>query len=305
MATEQDARRPAAGFTRAYLLLAFTALCWAGNTISGRLAVGEISPMVLVSLRWLGALLLLAVFARGSMRKDWPVLRRHLGFAVALGAVGFTLFNAIFYVAAHSTTAVNMGIIQGAIPIFVLLGAYTAYRTPVTGMQAAGVVLTVLGVVIVGSGGSWARLLDLALNAGDLLMLAAAFCYAGYTVALRKRPPVDALSLFTIMAGAAFVASIPLTVTEAALGALQWPSAKGWIVVVVVAVFPSFLAQIFFVQGVTMIGPGRAGVFVNLVPVFAAVLAVAILGEPFETYHAIALGLVLGGIWISERGRPK
>jgi len=165
--------------------------------------------------------------------------------------------------------------------------------------------LTLLGVIIVASGGSLARLAALALNAGDLLMLAAAFCYAGYAVALRKRPPVDTLSLFTIMAGAAFVTSIPLTVTEAVLGTLQWPSATGWIVVVLVTVFPSFLAQIFFVQGVAMIGPGRAGVFINLVPVFAAGLAVAILGEPFETYHALALGLVLGGIWISERGRPK
>ena len=66
---------------------------------------------------------------------------------------------------------------------------------------------------------------------------------------------------------------------------------------------PSFLAQICFIRGVELIGPGRAGVFVNLVPVFASIMAVGFLKEPFEGFHALALALVLGGIWLSERGK--
>ena len=124
------------------------------------------------------------------------------------------------------------------------------------------------------------------------------------STALQRRPPVLALSLFMALAGAALVASLPLVALEAAAGLLQWPTATGWLIVVLAVVFPSFLAQLFFIRGVELIGPGRAGVFINLVPVFASILAVAILGKSFAVFQAIALGLVLGGIWLSELRKP-
>jgi len=295
-------RAPAAGSGRAYVLLTFTTLCWGANAIFGRLAVGELSPMMLVSLRWLGASLLLAMFAHNNLRRDWPVLRPRLAFLSAMGVLGFTAFNALFYVAAHYTTAVNIGIIQGSMPVFVLIGAFAAYRTRVTVLQIAGVACTVTGVVIVGSGGDLSRLLALAFNAGDLLMVTACVLYAGYTVGLRSRPQVSSLSLLTVLATTAFVTSLPLILAEVALGLFQWPTAAGWAIAGAVTVFPSFLAQLFFIQGVALIGPGRAGIFVNLVPVFASVFAVVFLKEPFELFHGVALALVLGGIWLSERG---
>ncbi len=289
---------------RAYLLLTLTALCWGANAIFGRLAVGQVSPMALVTLRWLGALGLLVVFAHAQVRRDWPAIRQRLMFASAMGAICFTVFNALYYVAAHSTTAINIGIIQGAIPVFVLAGALAVDRAPVAGLQLAGVLVTLLGVVIVACGGEFARLATFTLNFGDLLMIAACAIYAGYTLALRRRPPVSALSLFTVMAAAAFLASLPLALTEAALGRFQWPTTTGWVILALVTLFPSFLAQIFFIQGVALIGPSRAGVFVNLVPVFASILALLVLNEPFQPFHALALCLVLGGIWLSERSKP-
>jgi drug/metabolite transporter (DMT)-like permease len=290
---------------RAYLLLAFTALCWGGNAVLGRLAVGEVSPMALVTLRWLGALALLLVFAYAQVRRDWPALRERLLFMAAMGAIGFTAFNALFYVAAHWTTAVNIGIIQGSIPVFVLIGALVAYGTPVALLQVAGVLVTMLGVAIVACGGELARLASLALNFGDVLMIAGCVLYAGYTLGLSRRPLVAPLSLFTGIAAAAFVSSLPLALAEAALGRWQWPTATGWLIVGLVTVFPSFLAQIAFIHGVTLIGPSRAGVFVNLVPVFASILALLILHEPFQLFHAVALALVLGGIWLSEHGKTR
>ena len=106
------------------------------------------------------------------------------------------------------------------------------------------------------------------------------------------------------MAFIAALASVPLLLLEAAQGGVVVPSAEGWLITAYIALFPSCLAQIFFMRGVDLIGPGRAGVFVNLVPVFAALLAVLILSEPFRWYHAGALVLVLGGIVIAQR-RPK
>ncbi len=286
---------------RAYLLLTVTSVCWAANALFGRLAVDEVSPMVLVTLRWLGVLLILAVFARHQVARDWTALRPRLPFVAAMGALGLTGFSALFFIAAHSTTAVNMGILQGSIPAFVLIGAFWAYRTPVSRLQLAGVIVTMGGVVLVASGGDVVRLAAFGINPGDAMIVVGCLLYAGYTVALRRRPAVSSLGLFTVLVGGAFVASLPPILVEAALGRLQWPTATGWIIVLLITIFPSFLAQIFFIRGVQLIGPGRAGIFVNLVPVFTPVLAVTFLGESFEVFHALALGLVVVGIWLAER----
>ncbi|MFV2032073.1 MAG: DMT family transporter [Gammaproteobacteria bacterium] len=290
---------------RAYLLLTVTTWCWAANTILGKVAVGEISPMLLVTLRWLGVLILLLLFARKYLVQDWPVLRHHLLFIVLMGSAGFTAFNALFYTAAHSTSAINIGILQGSIPIYILLGAYLALNNRVTGIQACGVAITLVGVVVVASGGNLTNLRELSLNRGDLFMLLAGLLYAAYSVGLSRRPKASALGLFTMLAGAAFLASLPLLTLEIAAGDFLAPTPTGWVVVALVTLLPSLIGQIFFIHSVGLIGPGRAGVFVNLVPVFASLMAVFYLQESFELYHAVALGLVLGGIGLSEIGKQK
>lgn len=297
---------PASLARRAYPALVFTMLCWAGNAVASRLAVGEVSPMVLVSVRWLGVVVVLSLTVRRQLMADWPVLRRRLPFTFAMGALGFTAFNALFYLAGHMTTAVNIGIIQGAIPIFVLLGAVTLHRSHVSTLQLVGIPLTLLGVVLVATGGHLEGLLALEVGNGDLMMIVACLFYAGYTLGLRNRPQVSPLSFFALLAVAAFVTTLPLLAIEVGAGEDLWPfSLKGWAIIAYVTLFPSFLAQLGFLRGVRLIGPGRAGIFVNLVPVFAAVLAVVILGEPFGLFHGLALALVLGGIYLAERGKHR
>lgn len=290
--------RPAAN---AYVLLVLTTLSWGANAVAAKMSVGEMSPMLLTLLRWFGVVILLAIFARGRVSAEWPVLRRHAGRIFIMGALGFSVFNTMMYVAAQHTQAVNIGILQGSIPIFVLLGAFAAYRTPVRGVQVLGVAVTMLGVAIVASKGDLGRLAALELNRGDMLIVFACMLYAGYTVALRSRPPLSGLAMFAGLATAAFLTSIPIAAYEYAAGDFQAPTLKGWAIVAFVSVVPSFLAQISFLLAVDQVGPGRAGVFVNLVPIFAAVLSIAILGEHFGLYHALALAFVLGGIAIAER----
>ncbi len=292
------------GTLESYALLTATTLCWGLNAVFSKMAVGEVSPMMVVLGRWVGVMLLCLIFLRPKLIRDWPVLKQHLPFLAAMGAIGFTGFNAFFYIAAHSTTALNIGILQGSIPVFVLVGAWIVYRRPIVPVQVIGVLITMAGVIIIGTHGSLDRLASLAFNHGDLLMLVACLFYASYTVGLQRRPQVSPLSIFGVMASAAFVVSIPLAVSEAVWGAFQIPTMKGWIIIALIAVLPSFIAQIFFIQGVDRIGAGRAGIFVNLVPIFAAGLAVLILGEDFRFYHAAAIVLVLFGIFLSERFKP-
>lgn len=290
---------------RAYLLLIVTTWCWGLNAIFSKLAVGEISPMQLVTFRWLGVAILLTIFARKHIIRDWPILRRHLPFLCLMGSFGFTAFNALFYVAGHHTTAINIGILQGSIPIYVLLGSWLVWRHQVTRVQVLGWFTTMLGVVIVASGGDWNELQSLSLNRGDLFMLIACLLYAAYSIGLSRRPNVSAIGLFAIMATVAWLVSIPLVAIESYQQGWQMPSPTGWGIAMLTTLFPSLVAQTFFIKSVTLIGPGRAGIFVNLVPVFASIMAVAFLRESFQTHHALSLLLVLGGIGLSEMGRVK
>ena len=195
---------------RAYLLLTFTTWCWGLNAIISRLAVGEISPMQLVTVRWLGVVLILAVIARDNIVRDWPILRRHLPFLCLMGSCGFTAFNALFYVAGHHTSAINIGILQGSIPIFVLLGSLLVLRQPISLIQGSGVAVTLLGVVIVASRGDPGELLGMSVNRGDLFIVIACFFYAAYSIGLSRRPNVSALGFFTAVAAVAWIVSLPL-----------------------------------------------------------------------------------------------
>lgn len=285
---------------RAYFFLAVTTLCFGMNANFGKLAVGEVSPMVMVLLRWVGTVTLLMIFFRRRFARDWPLLRPHWPFLVTMGVLGLTAFNALFYVAAHTTTALNMGILQGSIPMFVLAGAVALFGAPVRWLQIMGIVVTMAGVIIAAATGDLQRIINLEFQPGDVLMIIACVLYAGYSLMLRRCPRVDPLALFTLFAIGALVAAIPLPLAEAAMGRLQWPTPTGWLLVALVTIFPSFLAQVFFIKGVALIGPGRAGIFFNLIPIFAAAIAVLFLGEQFYAYHGIALGFVLGGIGLSE-----
>jgi drug/metabolite transporter (DMT)-like permease len=289
----------------AYLMLLAAMMLWAMNTVAARLAVGNISPMLLVLLRWVLACAVLMVIAREPLRKDWPVLRTRLPFIFIMGALGYTAFNALFYVAGHHTTAINIGILQGSMPILVLVAGALALRETANAIQWLGTGFTILGIAVVASGGDLTRLASLRINIGDIYMLIACVLYAGYTVGLRRRPAASSLGFFAVMAGAATITSVPLAAAEFMGGAMLWPTWKGWLLVLFIGLGPSLLAQLTFMRGVQLIGPVRSGIFINLVPVIGPVFAILILGEQFGWHHGLALGLVLGGIAVAERGRTR
>jgi drug/metabolite transporter (DMT)-like permease len=275
-------------------------LIWAGHSVVARLAVGQIGPMTLTCMRWALALVPILAAARPSLRRDWPTMRANWLYIAAMGALGYTVFNALFYIAAHRTSALNLSIIQGAIPALVLIGARAFLGVRFTALQALGAAVTMLGVVTIAAQGDLNRLMALAFSSGDVMMVVAVALYAGYTVALRQRPAISGLSMLAGMALAAFVTSVPLMIWEIATGGFIWPTAAGLLTLVYVALGPAFSSQLFFIRGVELIGPGRAGVFVNLVPVFGAIMAVGLLGEPLAAYHVVALMLVVGGIAIAQ-----
>ncbi|WP_349362677.1 MAG: DMT family transporter [Roseitalea porphyridii] len=285
----------------AYVLLVLTTTFWGGNAVAGKLAVGHVSPMILTTLRWAIAVSILLVIAGPQFWADRRKVLRHLPLLFAYGATGFALFNITLYSALNYTTAINVAIWQAAIPMFIFLLNFIIFRTRITIAQMIGFILSVIGVAVVASGGSVERLMELAINFGDVLMALAGLLYAGYSVGLRYKPDLHWKTMMVAMAFAAMVVSLPFAYAEWQSPAGIVPDARGWMVVLYTAIFPAIIAQVFFIRGVEMIGSNRAGLFVNLVPVIGTVLAILVLGEVFGLHHALALVLVIGGIWLAER----
>lgn len=287
-------------YGQAWLLLGATTLLWAGNSVASRMIAGEMSPMAVVFFRWFFVCAILAVARPPTWRGMAADLAAHWRRIALMGALGFTGFNVLFYIAAYHTSAINLTLLQTSIPIFVLAGAAGMGGARIGGPQLLGMAAATFGVILVATRGEPARILELRLNFGDALVLVACVLYAGYTLALRSRPAGAALAFFAALAAAAFVSSAPFILAEWAAGQTYWPSLKGWLLLAYIALGPSLIAQIFYMRGVELIGPGRAGVYANLVPVFGALLAVGMLGEEFHIYHLTALALGLGGIWLSQ-----
>ena len=284
-------------------MLVLVMLCWGANTVFGQLAVGHVTPAMVVFLRWAMVTAFLWPFFGHQVKADWPIIREKLPLVVLMASLGYTGFNTLFYAAAHTTSAINVGIIQGSMPVFVLLGAWLALGTKVTGMQWVGAALGLLGVAWVAAKGRPETLIALDIVAGDGLMLLAAGLYSFYTIALNRRPPISGISFFTLMAPIAMLTALPLVIGDTLVNGLRMPTLQGWVVTALIAIFPSCLAQLWFMRCVDLIGPGRAGVYMNLTPVFAAMMGVAFLGEQFFAFHALGLLLVISGIWLVQRQR--
>ena len=241
---------------------------WAGHTIAARLSVGEMSPMTMMGLRWMSCLLILIFIFRRQMMAVWPQVRARLGWVLMMGGFGMAGFTFFFILAAQHTTAVNLGITQSAVPAIVMLMSLALFGTRIGMVQIIGLAVSLVGVTVLVTGGSWQALRELTFNPGDILMLVACVCYAGYTVGLGKRiemSPALMLSFFAIPATMVFAVFMGV---EFWRGTMILPGAKGVAIVAYCAIFPSMLAQIFFMRGVELAGANRSGFYLNLIPVF-------------------------------------
>jgi drug/metabolite transporter (DMT)-like permease len=286
----------------ATVLLTLTTLIWGGNAVAGKFAIGEISPFLLTAARWVIAAIILMAFAHRRLRRDWPVIKIRLSYLFLMGACGFAGFNGLLYSSLQYTTAINVTIIQAGMPMFIFVMNFLLFRIRVHWAQVAGYSLTLIGVLVTAVAGDFTQLAALAINRGDAIMLGAAFVYALYSVFLGSKPQMHWLSFLTVLIVSAAVTALFMAGHEIATNRVIWPtSVTAWTVVFYTALLPSIVAQGFFIRGVELIGGNKAGMFLNLVPIFGAFLAVLLLGEAFQLYHAAAIALVISGIFMAQR----
>ena len=289
------------------MVLVLAPFFWGGNSVAGKLASLDWEPFTATSLRWLMASLLLLPFALKFIRNDYSALK---GSALTLFALGasMSMFSLLMYFALNYTSAINVSIEQAAMPAMIMLANFMVFSQRVTVLQISGLLCCVLGVLITTTNGAPHLFFEQGLNRGDAIMMLACVFYAAYTFGLRWRPPIHWLSFLWAICTSAFIVTIPFalwesqhSVNQLSLATLTDPGLRGWTVMVYIILFPTIVGQLCYARGVDLIGGNRAGIFINLVPIFGSLLAVLILREKFQIYHAIGLIMVVGGISFAER----
>ena len=289
-------------------MLVAAPLLWAGNAVVGRALNTLIPPITLNFVRWLLAFALLLPLAWQVLRPGsplWPHWRRY----ALLGLLGIGSYNALQYLALQTSTPLNVTLVGSGMPVWMLIIGALCFGVPASRRQIAGVLLSVAGVVLVLSRGSWEQLLALRLVPGDLFMLLATGSWSFYSwLLVRTREPASVRSDWAAFLMAQLIFGLGwsglFSSVEWALGPahphIQW----GWplaAALAFIATCPALLAYRSWGIGVQRAGPAVAGFFTNLTPLFAAVLSAAFLGEMPRLYHAAAFVLIVGGIVVSAR----
>jgi drug/metabolite transporter (DMT)-like permease len=284
----------------AWVLLILANLFWAGNIVLGRGLAGHVPPIALAYWRWTGAFLIAFGFAWPYVKQDARVLLRHWRMMMLLSATGIATYNTMSYIGLTDTTALNVLLLQSAGPLVIILWAFALFGERPTVWQSAGVLLSLIGVATIAAHGSFEILLHLSINRGDVWILVAMVIYGVYAAMFRRRPVAHPLSFLVAMMGIGSMMILPFYVWETAEGGRIEGGLPSWLAMAYIAVFPSFIAYLFFNRGIELIGAARAGQSWHLMPVFGSILAVLFLGETFYAYHAIGIALIAGGIVLAS-----
>jgi drug/metabolite transporter (DMT)-like permease len=284
----------------AWSLLVLANLFWAGNIVLGRGVVGMVPPIALAYWRWTGAFLVALGFAWPYLKRDLPVLVQHWRRMLLLSATGIATYNTMSYIGLTSTTALNVLLLQSAGPLIIIVWAFALFGERPTWRQTAGVLLSLLGVTTIAAHGSLKALLHLSINRGDVWILVALMIYGIYAAMLRVRPVTHPMSFLVAAMGIGSMMILPFYVWEMAEGGRIQGSLPALAAMAYIAVFPSFIAYLFFNRGIELIGAGRAGQSWHLMPVFGSALAVLFLGERFHLYHAVGIAMIGAGIALAS-----
>lgn len=295
---------------RIALLLTLPPLLWAGNAVAGKLAVGSAPPVALNFARWLLAFVVLWPLGRRALA-DRAALWQRRHYLSALGLLGMGSYNALQYLALHSSSPLNVTLIAASSPVWMLAIGALRHGVRPRRQDVLGALLSLLGVVWVITRGDLHRLRELHVAVGDLLMLLAIVTWALYSWLLARPPASMQGAARPDWDWAAFLLAQTVfglgwcglaSGVEAVVGDGRWHWTP-WLPVMLlyVALGPSLLAYRCWGLGVATVGPAVAAFFGNLTPVFAALLSAALLGESPQPFHAVAFALIVAGIVVSSR----
>lgn len=282
----------------AFLLPLIAVLMWSMNIAVTRYAVDLIEPASISFYRWLIAFIVLTPFMLFKVWAQRALVRRHLGQLAILSAFGMVLYQGLSYTAAHYTTATNMGIVNAFIPVFTIFVSMLILKDIPNRFAIVGSIISFLGLLYILGKGDFTTLLNMGGHSGDLLMVVAVFFYAFYGVFLKKwQLKIPLLISLYVQIGFALLYHIPFLMYFGldAINARNAPS------LLYAGIFPSLLAPLLWMLAVQHIGPNRTSIFMNLMPVFTAIIASLWLAEQWTLFHTIGGMMILVGIVMAQK----
>jgi len=284
-----------------YVLLVIPPLCWAGNIVLARGVADIIPPVSFAFLRWTMAFIILLPFVWKRAKQDWGLVILHWKIMMFLSLTGISLFNVLLYSAVHTTTAINGALIQATMPATIILISVILFNDKINRIQVAGVSLCVIGAALVVLRGKFSNFLSLSFTQGDLLMIVAVVFYALYSAFLRNRPKIHPLSFLVYSFGIGALFLLPFYLVEMIYSDSYEINKNVVFSILYVATFPSIVAYFSWNRGIEMIGANRGGLFINLIPVFASLMAIIWLNETLMIFHVVGMALIFMGMILFNR----
>ena len=288
--------------TAVYVKLALVAATWGSTFIAGRIVSAQMSASVAALGRFVIAtatlLILVAILEHGLPRLTW---RKWMQFTL-LGAIGVAAYALLFMYALQSVTASRGALIMALIPAATLLGGAMFLGEPLTRPRVLGIALALLGVAVDLGDGNPLRMFTGPIGIGEIAMFGCVLAWTAYTL-LGKRVLGEGMSPLAATTCSALTGTVILAIACAVLGEFALPKAdwKGWLSLAFMGVLGTAIAYFWFFDGVKVIGPARAAVFINLVPIVAITLGVVLLGEPLKWSMVIGAAMVVSGVWVINR----
>ena len=293
--------------TKAYLFLTLAALFWSGNFIVGKAAsTFEIPPFSLNFYRWFFAFLILFPFTFKEVLNKKDYVFENLGLFIILGITSITIFNSIVYYSLYYTQVISGILMISTIPVWILFFASFLKIEKTNLFQILGVILSLTGVLFIVTKADIQLIKELEFNKGDLSMVIGMLSWAIYSALLRKKThPISQLALLEIIIICGFIFLVPIYFIEMSFGnkivlGLPFILTLGYVVL-----FPGIFAFLFWIKGIDIIGANRSGVFLHLMTIFGALMAIVILGEKFMFYHFLGAIFIIAGITLSNKSKKN
>ena len=287
----------------AYLLLIFTTIFWSGNFIVGKAAsLYQIPPFSLNFYRWFFAGLILFPFTFKELINKKNYIFKNIGFFIILGISSITIFNSIVYYSLYYTQVISGVLMISTIPVWIIFIASILNIEKTNIFQIIGVGLSLIGVICIITKADLNLIKNLDFNKGDLSMIVAMFAWAVYSALLKKKKyEISQLALLQVVIILGLIFLIPIYFIEMNLGHIIVLGLPFYLTLSYVVIFPGLLAFFFWIKGISIIGANRAGVFLHLMPIFGAIMAMIIFDEKFMYYHLLGAIFILTGITLSNK----
>ena len=278
-------------------------LFWAGNFIVGKYAsYYQIPPFSLNFYRWFFAWLILLPFTYKEIISKKNYILENYKFYILLGITSVTIFNSIVYYSLNFTQVISGVLMISTIPVMIMFISSILKIERTNIFQILGVICSFVGVILIITKANFDLLVNLDFNKGDLTMVVAMLSWATYSALLKKRKhELSQLSLLEVIITFGLIFLIPIYITEYSLGFEITLNKPFILVLIYVVLFPGLAAFICWIKGISLIGPNRSGVFLHLMPILSAIMAMIIFKEKFMLYHLLGAFFILSGIILSNR----